>query len=175
MSLALPAFGQTTAVWGETCMFRDEVFALRARSPPMGYKNLMCEAQSLRRRSHSSVVLPPPVSDRATRIPGFLSSTGTGAWGTFVEAGGDKITRSGPFGALSRAILYIIFGQPPLLYAGCEATSSSSSRRPTARRRRARRPACAAAATARRARRARPGTWNQAAQTSWPSARGPLP
>ena len=75
MSLALPAFGQTTAVWGETCMFRDEVFALRARSPPMGYKNLACEAQRRRRRSRSLVFLPPPVSDRPTKLQDSRRST----------------------------------------------------------------------------------------------------
>ena len=63
MNLTLPAFGQKTAVGRNLHVSGRGFFAL---SPPMGYKNLMCEAQRLRRRSRSLVFLPPPVSDRAT-------------------------------------------------------------------------------------------------------------
>ena len=61
MNLALPAFGQNTAV-GRNLHVSGRSFC--ASSPPMGYKNLMCEVQRLRRRSRSLVFLPPPVSDR---------------------------------------------------------------------------------------------------------------
>ena len=66
MNLAFPAFGQKTAVGRNLHVSGRGFFAL---SPPMGYKNLMCEAQRLRRRSRSLVFLPPPVSDRASHSP----------------------------------------------------------------------------------------------------------
>ena len=50
MNLALPAFGQKTVVGRNLHVSGRGFFAL---SPPMGYKNLMCEAQRLRRRSFS--------------------------------------------------------------------------------------------------------------------------
>ena len=64
MNLTLPAFGQKTAMGRNLLVSGRGFFAL---SPPMGYKNLMCEAQRLRRRSSSLVFRPPPVSDRAMR------------------------------------------------------------------------------------------------------------
>ena len=66
MNLTLPAFGQKTAVGRNLHVSGRGFFAL---SPPMGYKNLMCEAQRLRRRSRSLVFLPPPVSDRPSDTP----------------------------------------------------------------------------------------------------------
>ena len=71
MNLALPAFGQKTAVGRNLHVSGRGFFAL---SPPMGYKNLMCEAQRLRRRSRSLVFLPPPVSTPCpTELPlGFM-------------------------------------------------------------------------------------------------------
>ena len=59
-NLALPAFGQKTAVGRNLHVSGRGFFAL---SPPIGYKNLMCEAQRLRRRSRSLVFLPTPVSE----------------------------------------------------------------------------------------------------------------
>ena len=61
MNLALPAFGQKTAVGRNLHVSGRSVCA---RSPPMGYKNLTCEGQRPRQRSRSLVFLPHPVSDR---------------------------------------------------------------------------------------------------------------
>ena len=89
----------------------------------MGYKNLICEAQRLRRRSRSLVSLPPPVSDRAI----YTYTCGQEARGTRRRQDRDRAADSGvrggsPAGARGPA--------PPIFQASWNTSHTKPPRPP---------------------------------------------